>query len=344
LYTVRLSGDWKVEENIEGINVFRTRLVMKDFITGDGFRSVSKVLLFSSYSRRKVEGGGYDVVEVNHCPIFPVLFLGLGVKKPMSVTFHEVWFSQWYMYVPRKFYAPLGIMLEKLYVKLPDVAVAVSKTTANRLNSLLKMEESRIKVIPNGVNHELFEKCGIEKDDARIIYVGRLNPHKRVEWLIEAFAALRREFNGIRLDIVGDGPLRNFYEDYARRKGVSSSVTFHGRVNDNVLIGLLKRAYIYVLPSIREGQSITTLEAMAAGTPQVVVEYDGNGAVELLRESGSGLIVKPSPLSLADSIRVLLEDRDLWLKLQFNGFKYVKQYSWDRTAEEYYKLYTGILS
>jgi glycosyltransferase involved in cell wall biosynthesis len=235
-------------------------------------------------------------------------------------------------------------MLEKLYVKLPDAAVAVSKTTANRLNSLLKMEESRIKVIPNGVNHELFEKCGIEKDDARIIYVGRLNPHKRVEWLIEAFAALRREFNGIRLDIVGDGPLRNFYEDYARRKGVSSSVTFHGRVNDNVLIGLLKRAYIYVLPSIREGQSITTLEAMAAGTPQVVVEYDGNGAVELLRESGSGLIVKPSPLSLADSIRVLLEDRDLWLKLQFNGFKYVKQYSWDRTAEEYYKLYTGILS
>ena len=344
LYTVRLSGDWKVEENIEGINVFRTRLVMKDFITGDGFRSVSKVLLFSSYSRRKVEGGGYDVVEVNHCPIFPVLFLGLGVKKPISVTFHEVWFSQWYMYVPRKFYAPLGIMLEKLYVKLPDAAVAVSKTTANRLNSLLKMEESRIKVIPNGVNHELFEKCGIEKDDARIIYVGRLNPHKRVEWLIEAFAALRREFNGIRLDIVGDGPLRNFYEDYARRKGVSSSVIFHGRVNDNVLIGLLKRAYIYVLPSIREGQSITTLEAMAAGTPQVVVEYDGNGAVELLRESGSGLIVKPSPLSLADSIRVLLEDRNLWLKLQFNGFKYVKQYSWDRTAEEYYKLYTGILS
>jgi glycosyltransferase involved in cell wall biosynthesis len=171
-----------------------------------------------------------------------------------------------------------------------------------------------------------------------------LNPHKKVEWLIEAFAALRREFSGIHLDIVGDGPLKNFYEDYARKKGASPNVAFHGRVDDEVLIGLLKRAYIYVLPSIREGQSITTLEAMAAGTPQVVVEYDGNGAVELLRESRSGLIVKPSPSSLANSIRALLEDRGLWLKLQSNGFKYVKQYSWDRAAEEYYKLYTGILS
>ena len=344
LYTARLSGDWKVRENMEGINVFRTELVMKDFITKDGFRSISKVLLFSSYSRRKVEGGGYDVVEVNHCPIFPVLFFGLGGRKPVSVTFHEVWHSQWYIYAPRKFYAPLGIMLEKLYVKVPDVAVAVSKTTANRLNSLLKIEEGRIKVIPNGVDHELFEKFKVEKDDARIIYVGRLNPHKKVEWLIEAFAALRREFSGIRLDIVGDGPLKNFYEDYARKKGISPNVAFHGRVDDDVLIGLLKRAYIYVLPSIREGQSITTLEAMAAGTPQVVVEYDGNGAAELVRESRSGLIVKPSPSNLANSVRVLLEDRDLWLKLQSNGFEYVKQYSWDRAAEEYYKLYTGISS
>jgi glycosyltransferase involved in cell wall biosynthesis len=342
LYTARLSGDWKVKENIEGINVFRTELVMKDFITKDGFRSISKVLLFSLYSRRKVEGGGYDVVEVNHCPIFPVLNFGLKNSKPVSVTFHEVWHSQWYVYVPRKFYAPLGMVLEKLYVKVPDVAVAVSKTTAKRLNSLLKMEEGKIKVIPNGVDHELFKMFKVEKDDAGIIYVGRLNSHKKVEWLIEAFATLRREFSGIHLDIVGDGPSRSFYEDYARKKGVLSNVTFHGRVDDDVLVGLLKRAHIYVLPSIREGQSITTLEAMAAGTPQVVVEYDGNGAVELVRESRSGIIVKPSRSSLANSIRILLEDRNLWLKLQSNGFEHVKQYSWDRTAEGYYKLYTSI--
>ncbi|MEM1587215.1 MAG: glycosyltransferase family 4 protein [Candidatus Bathyarchaeia archaeon] len=344
LYTVRLSDEWKIKENIDGINVLRTEQVMKDYITSDGFRSISKVLLFSMFSRVKAERNRYDIIELNHCPIFPVLsFWPRSNKKPLSVTFHEVWHSQWYNYVPRSFYAPLGLCLEKLYVKVPDVAVAVSRTTANRLISLLKMEESKIKVIPNGVDHKIFEEIDADKDESRIIYVGRLNPHKKVEWLIEAFAILSKEFDGLHLDIVGDGPYRRFYEEYVRKEGLLQNVTFYGKVDYATLVRLLKRAYIYVLPSIREGQSITTLEAMAAGTPQIVVEYDGNGAADLLSESGSGIIVKPSPINIANAMRALLEDRDLWLNFRLKGFNYVKKYDWDIIATEYHKVYLSLL-
>ncbi|MEM1542698.1 MAG: glycosyltransferase family 4 protein [Candidatus Bathyarchaeia archaeon] len=345
LYTVRLRSEWKIEEKINGINVLRTKQVMEDYITDEGFRTISKVLLFSIFSRIKAEGEKYDVIEVNHCPIFPVLSFWprFGNKRPLSVTFHEVWHSQWYNYVPRRFYAPLGLCLEKLYVKVPDVAIAVSGTTANRLVSLLGMRKDMIKVIPNGVDHKIFEEVNVNKEESRIIYVGRLNPHKKVEWLIEAFAMLSKEFNSLHLDIVGDGPYRKLYEEYARKNGLTKNVTFHGKVNYNTLVKLLKRAYIYVLPSIREGQSITTLEAMAAGTPQIVVEYEGNGAVELLRESESGIIAKPSPKSIANSIRTLLEDRNLWLKFQLKGFQYIKQYDWDNIAEEYHKVYMSLL-
>ncbi|MEM2950637.1 MAG: glycosyltransferase family 4 protein [Nitrososphaeria archaeon] len=344
LYTVRLKKDWKINENIDGINVFRTEQVMNDFITNDGFRSITKVLLFTLYSIKKVKVGNYKLVELNHCPIFPVLIAGLNFKfkTPMSVTFHEVWHSYWYEYVPKKVYSPIGICLEKFYVKLPDIAVAVSKTTASRLISLLKVNKNIVKIVPNGVDYQKFKQFKIERDNSRIIYVGRLNSHKKVEWLIEAFKRLKKEFNSLHLDIVGDGPLKNFYEDYARKKGVYSHITFHGRIEEDNLIRLLKSAYVYVLPSIREGQSITTLEAMAAGTPQVIVECDNNGAVELINESKSGLIAKPSPISLADSIRVLIEDKHLWLNLQSNGLNYVKQFSWDKAAEEYHKIYRGI--
>ncbi|MEM4005838.1 MAG: glycosyltransferase family 4 protein [Desulfurococcaceae archaeon] len=345
LYTVRLRSEWKIKENVEGINVLRTEQVMEDYITDEGFRTISKVFLFSILSRIRAGKKEYDIIEVNHCPIFPVLSFWLRPKnrRPLSVTFHEVWHSQWYNYVPRRFYAPLGLCLEKLYVKVPDVAIAVSKTTANRLVSLLGMREDIIRVIPNGVDHKIFEEVNVDKDESTIIYVGRLNPHKKVELLIEAFAILSKEFNSLRLDIVGDGPCRRFYEEYVRKKGLTENVRFYGKVDYSTLVKLLKRAYIYVLPSIREGQSITTLEAMAAGTPQIVVEYDGNGAVELLKESGSGIIAKLSPKSIANSIRTLLEDRKLWLKFQLKGLQYIKQYDWDNVAEEYNKVYMSLL-
>jgi len=347
LYTVRLSREWKIKENIEGINVLRTKQVMENYITRNGFRSISKVFLFSILSRMKVMQNNYDIIEVNHCPIFPVLSFWpkSGRKRPLSTTFHEVWHSQWYNYVPnpKLLYAPLGLGLEKIYVKVPDIAIAVSKTTAERLVSLLGINKDIVRVIPNGVDHNIFNEINLDKDESRIIYVGRLNPHKKVEWLIEAFAILSKEFSGLHLDIVGDGPYRRFYEEYVKKKGVSGNVTFYGKVDYRTLVMLLKRAYIYVLPSIREGQSITTLEAMAAGTPQIVVEYDGNGAADLVRESESGIIAKPFPKSIADSIRILLEDRDLWLKFRSRGLHYVRQYDWDIAAEEYHKVYMSLL-
>lgn len=341
LYTVRLSENWKEEEIIDGIKVCRTKQVMRDFITEDGFRRVSKVLLFSLYSSLKV-GGGYDVVELNHCPIIPVLAFWLRSRQPVCVTFHEVWSSEWYNYVPHRFYAPFGIALEKLYVHVPDVAVAVSDFTAKRLIELLGLDEGRVKVISNGVDLKAFESIHVEKDPNRIIYVGRLNPHKKLDLLIDSFCMLIRDFHELRLDIVGDGPMKRFYMDYVRRKGCTSYVRFHGKVSDDLLIKLLKRAYVYVLPSIREGQSITLLEAMAAGTPQVTVRSINNGAADLVNRSGSGVIAHLSSSGIAEKLRILLEDRDLWLKLRSNGLNYVMQHSWDRAAEEYRKVYEAL--
>lgn len=77
---------------------------------------------------------------------------------------------------------------------------------------------------------------------------------------------------------------------------------FLGPLPDGELMKKLAGAYIYVLPSEREGQSIATPEAMAAGTPKAVAAADGNGAVSLVRRAGSGLLVPPNPRALAEGI------------------------------------------
>jgi len=345
LYTARLSQDWAVEEEVDGIRVFRSPKVYGNFITEDGFRDVSQVLEFSLWAAKTLlKKGEYDLVEANHCPIFPAMASWLRSKlrkTPLTVTFHEAWHREWYLYVPRKIYAPVGMILEKALTWLPDVGIACSNFTARRLVDLFGMNEWKIKVIPNGVTLNLIKQVNAKRERWKIVYAGRLNPHKKVEWLIKAFKMLKRERPEATLEIVGDGPMYTKYRGYAEKNSVKD-VVFKGKVDDFELIRAMKSSWIYVLPSIREGQSITTLEAMASGTPQIVMEVDGNGAADLVAESKSGFRVKPSVRELYKAMKKLLEDEEEWEKLSENGCRYASRLTWDKAAQKHKELYESL--
>lgn len=106
---------------------------------------------------------------------------------------------------------------------------------------------------------------------ARILYVGRLDPEKDLDTLLEAFALVPRQ-TGARLDIVGGGTEGKALEILACQLRIADRVTFHGRVSDSELERLHHRASVFVMPSPAELQSIATLEALASGTPVVVAD------------------------------------------------------------------------
>ena len=346
LHTARLENSWPQLEEVEGIKVFRSNGFLPDFITKTGFRSLRQVLRFTWWAMRNlVSKGEIDLIEANHCPIFPTMgswAVSRTRKKPLSVTFHEAWHSDWYRYGSHSFYAPLGMVLEKAMTKAPDVAITVSETTARRLSSLLGMDRCKIRVVPNGVNLDTIRRVQANRNPHRIIYVGRLNPHKRVELLLRAYQLLKKKFPEILLDIVGDGPLKGWLERCSKEMGLRD-VHFWGALGDEEMIRKLKSAGVYVLPSLREGQSITTLEAMSAGTPQVVVRSDGSGAVELVESARSGLVANPNPQDIALKIQKLMLDEDAWKRFNTGGLAYVSRLSWDRVAEEHIKIYEGLL-
>lgn len=345
LYTARLSEDWAVKEEVGGVHVFRSPRVYGNFITEDGFRDVSQVLEFSLWAARTLlRRGGYNLVEANHCPIFPAMaswFRSRLRRTPFTVTFHEAWHREWHLYVPRKMYVPLGIILEKALTWLPDVGIACSSFTARRLIKLFGVSKWKIKVIPNGVDLNLIRRVNAERERWKIVYAGRLNPHKKVEWLIRAFKMLKRERPEATLEIIGDGPMYTRYRGYAEKNSVED-VVFKGKVDDFELIRAMKSSWMYVLPSIREGQSITTLEAMASGTPQIVMEVDGNGAADLVAESKSGIRVKPSVRELYKAMKKLLEDEEAWEELSENGYRYASRFTWDKAAQEHKELYKSL--
>ncbi|MDW8045475.1 MAG: glycosyltransferase family 4 protein [Nitrososphaerota archaeon] len=346
LYTARLNPDWELHENIYGIEVYRSKKVYKNFITKDGFRSLSPVIEFSMWAFHRIfEDGDYDLLEANHCPIFPAIGTWIYSKlkaQPLVMTFHEAWYNDWYNFVPKRIYAPFGIALERISVKLPDMIIAVSNTTAKRLIRYFNIPYERIKVISNGVDLQLYDRVKVDKEQTKLIYAGRLNPHKKIDWLIEAYQLVREKYPELKLEIVGDGPLFEYYKNYVMNNGLKDCINLYGAVDDLEFVKLLKSSWIYVLPSIREGQSITVLEAMAAGTPQVVVDVEGSGAGELVSLSGSGIAVSPSSKSIAEGILSILSDQELWERLRLNGLNFIKDYTWDKVAEDYLNVYNQL--
>ena len=109
----------------------------------------------------------------------------------------------------------------------------------------------------------------------RLIFIGRLDSYKRVDWLIEACAANV----SAELHVIGDGPLRMQLESQAQAVGIDKAVVFHGRVSEQEKLDLLRDADLLVLPadSSNEAFGIVQLEAMACGVPALAFDLPRSG-------------------------------------------------------------------
>jgi glycosyltransferase involved in cell wall biosynthesis len=149
-------------------------------------------------------------------------------------------------------------------------------------------------------------------DPFRLLYVGRLDSYKRVEWLIAAFPASGAEV----LHIVGDGPRRRELEVLAASSSHGRQVIFHGRLNERQKQHLLESSDLLVLPADRSNEAfgIVQLEAMACGVPALAFGRERSGMAWV----GSLAVVFGRPDARPDELPQLLaslvQDPDLWGK------------------------------
>ena len=123
-------------------------------------------------------------------------------------------------------------------------------------------------MIPNGLDLSEFINLKRETDDfKRVLYVGRLEPYKGVQHLVQILPKLE---NNVVLEIVGTGPSRKQLETEARRLGVLERVSFYENLPRNELLQKYVNADAFVLLSRFEAYSIAVAEALTAGTPCIV--------------------------------------------------------------------------
>lgn len=211
----------------------------------------------------------------------------------------------------RRFYYPLD---KYLLARFPKV-IAVSSEIRQELVRYGARPE-RVVTVLNGIDHERFHRdpakrpairqaLGLSESDVVIGSVGRLEPQKRFDLLIETVAALRERFPSVTLIIAGAGSLEQALHDCVKQHGLGDRCLMLGHRDD--VVDLHHAFDLYVQSSDYEGTPNSVLEAMALGTP--VVATDVGGTAELIRDGVDGLIVPPSNrAALIDAVSRFLLD------------------------------------
>jgi glycosyltransferase involved in cell wall biosynthesis len=271
------------------------------------------------------------VVDVqNGLPFFSRLVTG----RPVVVLVHHVHREQWpVVYGPVR--ARIGWWIESRLaprIYRHSQYVAVSEATRRELVSL-GVDEDRIAIVHNGTDTPL-EPLAPADEQPRLIVLGRLVPHKRVEHALEVLARLREEVPGLRLTVVGHGWWDKQLHEAAAARGVTDAVDFLGYVDDRDKHLALARAWVLLTPSLKEGWGLCITEAASHGVPCVAYASAG-GVAESIVHAKTGLLVADDLDAFVAATRLLLEDAALRQRLGAAARERSREFAWTTTAEAF---------
>jgi glycosyltransferase involved in cell wall biosynthesis len=271
-------------------------------------RSIRQAIVFAICCLRLLTER-FDVIEADHMPyvqLFPLRLVAWLRRKRLVVTWHECWGPDyWRSYLGQP--GRIGWLLERAAMRLPDMIIAASPQTADRLQ---EFTGGRVPIViaPNGIDLAIINEVEAAGDPADVVVVGRLLPHKRIDLLLEALAILKEEGRPVTARIVGSGPQLADLTMRATALGLGDFVDFRQDIGDQKLLyGVLKASRVAVFPSEREGFGIAVLEALACGTPVITTSAPANYAQYLIGEAAGGVVCDPTAPALADAIRDTLE-------------------------------------
>jgi glycosyltransferase involved in cell wall biosynthesis len=303
----------KAEETIDGIRILR-----------HGSRFTVYLHAFWNYLT-KLRNEKFDVVidDVNGVPFFTPLY----AHKPRFTIIHhlvkDIFFKELKFPFSWLAYAAEQIVMPVLYKK--EKVVTVSKSSKDEL---LKFGLKSISVIYNGID----PNCSNPKIKTRnpsICYVGRIKAYKRLDVLLKLVKQLNMD--NLHVYIAGDGDALPHLKELTKQLGLKN-VKFFGHVSDEEKIKILQRSWVFVTPSEKEGWGITVIESNACGTPAVA--FDVLGLKDSIVNGKTGFLVNNEP-ELKEKVLNMLSDTILRSKMSAAAFEWSKNFSWDKSAEEF---------
>ncbi len=295
------------------------------------------IMFFLHWLRYKVDD--YDVIIdcFHFLPFFTPLFLK---RKKIIAFIHEVAGKVWYL----NLYYPLawvGYHLEPyfflFYKQIPFITPSESAKT-----DLIKLgiPKKNIFVIHNGVNLEKVNISTIKEKVPTILFLNRISKDKGIEDALLAFIEIKKIISEVKLWIVGkeesEGQLKKLIEKIGISKKINSSIMYFGFVDQKKKFELLKKAWILVHPSKKEGWGLTVIEAASQGTP--AVGYDVEGLRDSIKNNKTGLLTKENFIDLAKGLERLIRDKKLYSQMSKEAMEWSRKFNWNISGEKSWKL------
>jgi len=251
---------------------------------------------------------------------------------------------------------------ERQVLRRADRIVVSTIAESTQLRFLYRVEQRKLVVIPPGVDTSRFypissdeakQFIGLKPQDRMVLFVGRIEPLKGVDTLIQAMSCL--DLKGLQLPvhlaIIGGEPNaipEDMSDEMTRLQKLCDDlfmggmVVFLGKRGQDTLPYYYSAAEVLVMPSLYESFGMVALEAMACGTPVIASEVGGLGY--LVQDGVTGFTIPDSdPKELCDKLALLLGDSDLRETMGSHASKYALDYAWEKIAAEIVDVYQGLV-
>lgn len=250
---------------------------------------------------------------------------------------------------------------EKQVLRRADRIIVATLAELTQLRFLYQANQSKLVIIPPGVDVSHFYPIpsdeaklyvGLKPDDRMVLFVGRIEPLKGVDTLIQAMSCVQlNEERPVHLAIIGGDPAASPQEmsaEMARLQklcddlAVGQTVVFLGKRDQDKLPYYYSAAELLVMPSHYESFGMVALEAMACGTPVIASEV--GGLAYLVKDGETGFTIPDQePEALCEKISWLLRDHDLHATMSQHAVEYAQDYAWEKIARQIVEIYKDLL-
>lgn len=293
----------------------------------------------------KKKNSNYDIVHDNQSlsygirsisrrmPTIATIHHPITVDRDLAVKAAQTF---WAKIKQLRWYSFIG--MQKRVAGTLSRIITVSKASKQDIGRDFKIPPDRFRVIPNGIDTDLFYPIpAIKREKNRIIVTSSAGtPLKGLRYLLQAVAAISA-FRSINLVVVGDLKQNGDIETCIRNLGIKDCVTFTGRIDSDAFVRQYAKACIAIVPSIYEGFGFPAGEAMACGIP--VISTTGGALPEVVGDAG--ILVPPAnPKALVDAVLSLMDRPEQAQRMGRAGYHRVRErFTWKRSAEKTVEAY-----
>ena len=324
------TGSWETtslcsnNEYVRAKGLFRT---CRNHFRG---QSVLMERLNRPYSQWMVRKGNYDVFHQTNFGTYCLKALG---DKPMVTTYHDANLST---YDPN----PVIVERQRQSVARADAVVCVSENTKKDLLRLFDVDERKVHVIYHGIEMPHLPSLPAERAVAHpyVLYVGRRSTYKNFQKFAEAFSLLHARHPDIKA-VCTSSPFSAQEMERFKALGISDAMV-QVSADETTMQCLYRDALCFVFPSIYEGFGMPILEAWSCRCPVVLSRAS---CFPEIAADAALYFEASSAEDMAEKMSRMIDDEGLRQEYIRRGSERVRQFSWERCAEQHMAVYRSLL-